>query len=176
MCVFFPVLAAFCCSIVGYFVAISFQLSTSRYHNCHLSLSVACVHLALSGVCALNLGYLTGDNTNSDLCVSSEIAKEMKTGFFSLYACTHINPQWFIYFRLEYVNMITIQIRSNRALFRWCRQAKKSHFIWISRRKQPFFQLCTLFSDLTSHHTNPQTHGHITGNSAMSMQLFKSRN
>lgn len=86
-CAFFSVLAACCCSIVGYVVGISFRLSTSRYHNCHLSLSVACVHLALY---ALNLGYLTGDNTNSDLCVSSEIAKEMNT--LSFFLVMHVYP------------------------------------------------------------------------------------
>lgn len=51
MCAFFQFWWRVAIAIVGYFVGISFQLSTSRYHNCHLSLSLACVHLALLDVC-----------------------------------------------------------------------------------------------------------------------------
>lgn len=57
------------------------------------------LHLAIIVLRVLNLMRLTGDNTNSDLCV---IGNWWRNEYFLL-CVYHINPQWFICF-VQYVN------------------------------------------------------------------------
>lgn len=89
--------------------------------------------------------------------------------FFSRFACDIpilIHNDLFI-FCLNMLTWSQYKFRSNRALFRWWRHAKKSHFIWISHRKQPFLSnnKCTRFFRqwFSITYIHPYTQRHITG-------------